>query len=733
MEIEDQAGFDQPETTSASPDTGAVVETPQQDRALVERIQKTILADRRHHEKAFKRMRKSMFMATHGRDEDWVEKNYKANIAGRHVRQKTNALYAKNPKVVARVRERLDYRVWNGDQQSLLMAMQMVQQATAALSTMPAQFDPVTGQQMPPQYPPGYEQAVALIEDFQQGYAREQSVKKLGRTLEILMQQQMREQNPVDFKTGAKQCVRRACTTAVGYVELGFQRETGPASETVARLTDARQRIQHLERLAQEAAEGEFEAISAETAELQRAVQALQQEPEIVLRAGLTFDWLPSTSVVPDRRASVLTGFVGAQHLTVQRMYTPNEIKEIFGADLKNRFTPYSAEGKRNGKSASNGGSNFDEDDQHELPLGSAPKSTDQLVCVWKHYDRPSGLVYHVADGHPNFLRDPAPPDVFVSDFFPVYALTFNAVENEDDLFPPSDVELVADMQNEINRSRQGQREHRMAARPRWVSPPGAIDETGKTALAAAEPFTVTEVAVDGDDISKALQPVPVPGVDPNLYETNQFFTDMQLTVGSSPARLGGLAKATATESAIAESSASADDTSGIDDLDAWLTAIARGAGQILLREMPPEKVAEVVGPGAVWPGLEGFPEMSLGEIADELWLEVEAGSTGKPNQAIEIQNWKEMLPFLLQMGEIRPSWLARETLRRLDDRMDLTEAIAEGLPSIMAMNRMAGSQVSPTADPNADPNQQGDRGGERAPAPGGSGGSGPAFGSNQV
>jgi hypothetical protein len=50
---------------------------------------------------------------------------------------------------------------------------------------------------------------------------------------------------------------------------------------------------------------------------------------------------------------------------------------------------------------------------------------------------------------------------------------------------------------------------------------------------------------------------------------------------------------------------------------------------------MSEEQVKAIVGPGAVW------PHLTLADIADEIFLEVEAGSTGKPNQAVEINNWK--------------------------------------------------------------------------------------------
>jgi len=122
---------------------------------------------------------------------------------------------------------------------------------------------------------------------------------------------------------------------------------------------------------------------------------------------------------------------------------------------------------------------------------------------------------------------------------------------------------------------------------------------------------------------------------------------------------------------------------------------------------------------------------MTLSQIADEIFLEVEAGSTGKPNQAVEINNWKQMLPFLIQMPNISPNWLARETVRRLDDNADLTEALSADMPSIMAQNQM--KQIS-TGNAATDPNAQGPQGAANGPKDAGQqAGSGPAFGSNQT
>ena len=112
--------------------------------------------------------------------------------------------------------------------------------------SQPPAADPVTGMQImaEPQLPPGFEQANALLEDFNRGYARRQMYDKIGKTLEIMFANALAEQQPVDFKRGMKSCVRRAVTTGVAYVELGFQREMGPRAGLTEQLADARVRLE---------------------------------------------------------------------------------------------------------------------------------------------------------------------------------------------------------------------------------------------------------------------------------------------------------------------------------------------------------------------------------------------------------------------------------------------------------------------------------------------------------
>jgi hypothetical protein len=339
--MSDLTGYNQDvpdDSATAAPEPGGEApEAKQSVLAQVTKIIDTIKGDKAFHSKAFKRMGESMYMAFHGHDRTWGETKYTANFAGRHVRRKTDALYAKNPKATATRNERMDFTVWDENPQSLQMAFQITQQAQLALSqaaqmTAATPPDPITGMQVPvqPQLPQGFDQAQQIIADFQQGTAYRQMVDKVGRTLEILFARALKDQEPLDFKMAAKALVRRACTCGVGYVELGFVREVGPAPDIDTQLADARVRLDHLRTLAQDAVAGDIDDNSAEMAELEGGINALTTQPEIVLREGLVFDFPQATKVIPDKLTRQLVGFVGARHIAIEYLFTCEQIREMF-------------------------------------------------------------------------------------------------------------------------------------------------------------------------------------------------------------------------------------------------------------------------------------------------------------------------------------------------------------------------------------------------------------------
>jgi hypothetical protein len=383
--------------------------------------------------------------------------------------------------------------------------------------------------------------------------------------------------------------------------------------------------------------------------------------------------------------------------VTEEYFLTREEIQQFYGVDVKTRGKAYKAKYK---------GAN--EYEIVDTQGGSEDKNEDKFR-VWEIYNKPDGLVYLICDGYPDFLTEPAAPDVYLERFFPWFPFVVNEVYDDKHVYPPSDVRLLMDMQLELNRARQGLREQRRANRPRTYTRRGALSENDKANIQAAKANAIIELdgMQPGEKVEDVLQNGKPVNLDPSLYDTGPAFEDVLRVVGAQEANLGGTSGATATESSIAEGSRMSSVSSTIDDLDEFLTELARSAGQVLLLETQVETVREVVGPGAVW------PDLRREQVAKEIYLEIEAASTGRPNRAAETQSAQQVYPLLMQIPGLSPEWLARELLRRMDDRLDLTDAFAAGMPSIQSLNRMG--QMT-AAQPGQDPNAQGGEGGGNAP-----------------
>lgn len=642
---------------------------------LVTKWRDRVVRGKDHWDKPFKQMREDQKFAS---GQQWPDNDnrgkYVANITLRHVQQRVAQLYAKNPRIIAKRKEMLMSSVWDGTQQSLQMAMMSLQQGMV---------DP---------------NAMMILQDAQQTQMQNAMLTKVAKTLELVFTHELSEQ-ALPFKTGMKMVVRRAVTVGVGYVKLGFQRVMELSPDIEARINDYSQRLATVERLSADIADGELEKDGAEAEELRLAIAALQGEQQILVREGLVFDYPDSWSIIPDPKCRQLKGFLGCDWVAQEYLLDKDTIQEIWGVDV-------GSGGAIRYSTAKDG--SFIRDS-----IKNNAKEAD-TYAVFEIYCRKDGLVYVVCDGHKDFLQEPAAPEVWTERFWPWFPLTINDCYSDEAIFPPSDVFLIRDMQMEINRMREGMREHRKANRPKTVTSAGVLDQEDKDKLTNHPANALIELNAlqPGQSVDQLIQAWKGSPIDPNLYETNGAEKDLMMVVGTQEANLGPTSGATATETGIAESSRMSAHGSTVDELDELLTELARAGGQILLSELQPETVKEIAGPGAVWPQLDR--EL----IAKEIYLEIEAASTGRPNKALEVQNAQALAPIIMQIPGISPEWFAREMIRRMDDRLDLTEAFAAGVPSMASMNS-AGGMGAPGAGPGQagqEPGSQGPQGAQNAP-----------------
>lgn len=660
--------------------------------ALVTRWIGDVIEACKHWGGDFKRMRRNMEFAGGKQWPGQTEEDdrFMVNLIQRVLKTSVSSLYAKNPTVVAKRRPKLDFLIWDGRPESLAIAQQtiaMVNQAVMGAQGAidggmePAPIDPMMAQQQ--------QQAMALLEDVKQGVDRRNMIDKIGKTLVRCVHHYLDEGDPT-FKLQMKQMMRRARTTGVGYVKLEFQREMDLSPIQAGSISDFAERLATIGRLAADLQDGEIDPYSAEAEELKLATAAVQSEPEMIVREGPVFRFPHSTRIIPSPSTEKLMGWVGSEWIAEEIMLTPARVKEVYGIDLGKSFTAHKTVA----------GS----------PAGGQTKRTTAktggMARIFHVYDKTTGMQLVVCEGYPDFLREPASPEVFIEQFFPFFAVTFNDVENEGQLFPKSDVELLTHIQKEYNRSKESLRQHRYANRPLYLSPSGAFEEDEVKSLQgyAAHAVIALTALEKGRPSTDLLAPVQKIGIDPGLYETGSLYEDMQRVTGNSEATLGGTGNSSATESNIAENSRQGSIGLDSDDLDEMLSALFRACGTVLLTELNEETVKEIAGIGAVW------PELSRADVAKELWLEIKGGSSGRPNQSRDAATFERVYPLLVQVPGISPRWLAEKAIKIADDDADLEDAIIDGIPSIIAQNAMA---QPATGDPASDPTQQGGRGGD--------------------
>lgn len=700
-----------------------------QRKALVKRILDDVRSWKEHHKSAFKRMKRNVKFVKNAENEQWKgssgivtdDDRYVANVTHRFIQQKVSSLYARDPKVKAKRRPTIENVVWDGRQETLQTAMLTVKAVGEQMAMMgggmpgaqpmatptPAGPPPVGHNGGPPldgapPAPPSPMMdpttALMIVKEAIDIRARRDKIDKIGKTAEILFQHTIDTAVP-SFKTRMKQGVRRSATTSVAWIKLDFERAfSGYESHTQDKIADFASRISALEASLGDVQADKVNPGDASLEELKLGLESLMEKPDMLLREGLVFDFPKSWDIIIDDECRQLVGLVGCKRMAHQFEDTPAGLKRQFKVDVGTNFTPYKSDGQQKKRS----------------------DNKPSKLMWYEVYDSEAGLVYTVCDGYPDFLCEPCAPRVEVPQFFPFYPIVLNEVENDEDLYPPSDVELIEHQQKELNRSREALRQHRIAAAPYTIAGKDKLSDDDINRLKNRAPHDVIflQAMVGAQKVSDIFQPGPTPNIDPNLYSDQQIMQDILRAGGAQEANLGPTSGNTATEAGIAEGSRSQTISSNVDDIDTALSHLTRDATLVMLKEVSLGMAQRIAGRGAVW------PEMSSEDISGELYLDVVAGSSGKPNREREAAAFERIVPMALNIPGINPIFLARKAVEAIDDAVDMDDAVLDGIPSVMAMNAllkpgaggtMGGVENTLTGDPRSDPNQQGGQGSANA------------------
>lgn len=315
------------------------------------------------------------------------------------------------------------------------------------------------------------------------------------------------------------------------------------------------------------------------------------------------------------------------------------------------------------------------------------------LLAVWERQCA-DGYVYTWVKGAAKFLRK-VKRDITTSSRFNVFALYFNRVSGR--VLPISNVTLGRSLQDEINTVRTHKRQAKRAAYNRYVANKDLFTDAEKEKLENCPPEGVVFVNKPVEDIRKGL------------FQINGQFNEAVHDVGEEKQELSiamnvpqaatGQTKGgadTATEAAIANQSSDAMAGRHRFILESFLQQVFTYMAEVVIQALPEDNAKSIAGPGAVWPMVD----------REALWshleVDIEAGSTGKPDQKQRMDAFHQAMETGQLMGigvnPAAPTWNYPKVLEKLADIMDWRED-ADSLISMPPLPR-----VAPTPFPNGAP-----------------------------
>ena len=499
---------------------------------------------------------------------------------------------------------------------------------------------------------------------------RYEMVRAFCKTLQIVLSRLFKDG---DLKAAIKRQSLSAMTNSVGWVKVLLQldKKTDPLIlNQISDMQDNLRRVDSLIRsIADPAACTDVEALKAE---LTNQLRALEERVEVVTARGAIFDFVRADDVFVDENLREVVDYKRADWLAHRDFMQWDKAKDKFGLSDEKMA----------------GATTYSVPDDGTQPTeiakgGMAADGGKGSVAVIEVWDRTSSTIHTLIEGMKCYARPPYSPQPASRRFYPLFLLGFHFVDGL--RWPRSDVDLAHKLQEEASRALSNFAEHRRRARPKTIFNKHNLSPEDVSAIQNAE--SIEFVGLDpidpAGDISKMLHVPQYPTVDPGLYDISPYRAAIEELFGLQDAARGAVVKAkTATEAGFQDAGRETRMDWRRDYVEEELTEMAQYLAELSLQAMPLEEVQKYAGPDAMW------PELTKDEIYSLVSIKIRGGSSGKPDTRAEREAWATIMPLVdksigeiaqlmsnpatAQLAELKIE-LLRETVRRLDDRIDVT------------------------------------------------------------
>lgn len=524
------------------------------------------------------------------------------------------------------------------------------------------------------------------------GTWRHGDVRLFCETLETVLSRQMRD---AGLKKRMEMTVLGALIEYFGVLKITYQRDIREDPLIIQRINDTQDNIERLDGLIQSLQDAEQRGdAELRKRELEETLRGLEQQSEVVAAEGLVIDRVLPENLLIDPSVVEFDDYENADWTAHIVPMTRGKAKARYKIDLTGAKT-YEGFDAMSGNALKTGG---------DL-LGPSSKGTDdEEICIIEIWDKQSQMVYTMADGTNFFCREAFSVQSVGQRWYPFFILPYAVLPGQ--FVAPCLVDLTEKLQSEHNETRDKFAAHRNLNKPGWVA---ASDLNGKSIKrhTDAELGEVVLIDTEGKPLNQVIGPKPSIPVNPADYDTGPIRQDWEQVTGlQDAARSTIVAPKTATESNIMQQALSGRTGKFRDSVEGMLSEMSRYAAQILLQELTPAQVERYTGPNkdaqidpmsgqVIQPAAQSYdwPQLSRDQIFDMVEVSIVAGTSGAPDKTQSQEIWAKVLPVIqplvsqmMQLGaqgiDCKPlEAILRETLTRLDDRIDVEQFIPKAKP----------------------------------------------------
>ena len=506
------------------------------------------------------------------------------------------------------------------------------------------------------------------------------------------------------LKKAAKKVVRSALSNGEGWIKATMRSDKKPQPQIERAINDAQEtmeRLQAQQKLLEDPDGKDPETIDDELAEKKALIEELKAKVEVAVMKMLAIDFIPTQNIQVSTDVQDIEDYLDAD-------WIGNEIY-VLEDDCLARFPRLTAEDIKKAKKYYQTApkEKTTRDIDNVLPQGMLTAESAQafttttseaesppFLRIIEMWDRTDKQIYTVIDGVKKWAVEPYEPPYPTERFYPFYLTEFFRVDGE--RHSQSLSWRLYKLQDEYSSCRSNFR----LARERGISAilfnATMIDdaEARKIADGKIQEYIAVKPSDPATPLGDIFIAKPVAAVDMRLYDPSLIWTDIE--------RVSGLAEAlqaaqdstgnpiTATEANIQQTGTKARTGSYTDALEEMLTDLANATEQQALQCLTTKDAQRYAGDKAFWP-----VGMDIEDLFTMVEITIEAGTTGKPRQATELQAWGTLLPMIKEtLQQIEQALatgnlplanayieLVKETMLRLGDESDPERFIPRQAP----------------------------------------------------